>query len=112
MSASSCQMVEQSLDEVIAALIGAPRGEIVECLVPGPLGVSSIAELLQLDIGTISHHLAILKRHRLVHMQKVGLKHIYQLSEFVEARIKNERLRVRIRCAGGEGAVLIRQVQI
>ncbi|MCI0630208.1 MAG: helix-turn-helix domain-containing protein [Phycisphaerales bacterium] len=104
--------VQQSwpLDKVLYAVGGGPRPEIIQSLIEAPKFVSAIADELELAIGTISHHLAILKRHSLVRSEAIGLHHVYGLTNLVRASRHGKLLRVRIDCAAGERVILHRCV--
>lgn len=98
-----------SLEKITFAVVGSPRSEIIQCLVNAEKSVSSIAGELELAMGTISHHLAILKRHALVSCRAIGLTRLYRLTDLVRARRRGPLLRLRIRCAAGETVILHRR---
>lgn len=62
--------------------LGEPiRFRIVCILRTGPLTVSEIAERLQLDLATVSHHLRVLFHHDLVTIEKDGKYSYYGLNK-------------------------------
>lgn len=71
----------QMCAEQLKALSEPLRLRIVDALRQGPLTVSHIAELLETEIVTISHHLGILKHAELVSCERDGRFMIYRLRE-------------------------------
>lgn len=80
----------ESDDQCAAYLkaLGDPiRLRIVKGLQSGPLTVSDLAELLEVEMQKVSHHLRILFHADLVTIQKEGKYRYYQLnSTFVKNR--------------------------
>ena len=63
------------------------RLRIVKALQSGPLTVSDLAELLELDIQKVSHHLRILFHSDLLTLKRDGKYRYYQLNaNFVKNR--------------------------
>lgn len=90
-------MLETNTDETCAnylKALGDPiRLRIVKALQVGPLTVSDLAELLELDIQKISHHLRILFHSDLLTLKKDGKFRYYQLNgAFVKSRQSNRAL--------------------
>lgn len=71
----------QTCAEQLKALSEPLRLRIVDALRKGPLTVSDIAERLETEIVTISHHLGILKNAELVSCERDGRFMIYSLRE-------------------------------
>ncbi len=66
--------------------IGDPdRLKIIQCLQLGPMNVGAIADVLDVEIANVSHHLQILKHAGLVDANKQGKYVIYSLSADVLA---------------------------
>jgi len=63
------------------------RLEIVERLLTGPQSVTHLAELMQMEIQNVSHHLRVLYHAKLVTIEKDGKFSFYRLNEdFLRAR--------------------------
>lgn len=56
------------------------RLRIIQALLQGPLAVSDLAELLSLEIGIVSHHLKVLRRHDMVTSEREGKNIYYELA--------------------------------
>ena len=69
----------QACAEQLKALSEPLRLRIVDALRYGPLTVSDIAELLETEIVTISHHLGILKHAEIVSARRDGRFMVYSL---------------------------------
>jgi len=69
--------------EQLKALSEPLRLRIVDVLRNGPMSVSDIAELLEVEIVTVSHHLGILKNAEIVQAERDGRYIYYQLRESV-----------------------------
>ncbi|TWT93542.1 ArsR/SmtB family transcription factor [Neorhodopirellula pilleata] len=71
---------EQEKDERCATYlkaVGDPiRLKVIRALQMGPLSVGDVAELLELEIGTVSHHLRVLYHAGIVQTRREG-KFIY-----------------------------------
>ncbi len=90
-------MVGTNTDETCAnylKALGDPiRLGIVKGLQMGPLTVSDLAELLELDIQKVSHHIRILFHSNLLTLKKEGKFRYYQLNEiFVKNRQSNKSI--------------------
>jgi DNA-binding transcriptional ArsR family regulator len=71
----------------LKALADPIRLKIVKALQAGPLTVSDIAELLEMEMPNVSHHLRVLFHARLVTAEKEGRFQYYRLnSEFLKNR--------------------------
>ncbi|MCC9602186.1 metalloregulator ArsR/SmtB family transcription factor [Stieleria sp. JC731] len=57
------------------------RLKVVRALQMGPLSVSDIAELVQQEIGTVSHHLRVLYHADIVQTRREGKFIYYSLNE-------------------------------
>lgn len=81
---------ESDIDDVCAnylkALADSNRLKIVKALQMGPLTVSDLAELLEVDIQKISHHLRILFHAQVLTVQKDGKYRYYRLSPSLTAK--------------------------
>lgn len=63
------------------------RLQIVRLLQAGPLNVTDIAEILELELANVSHHLRVLFHAQLVTIQKEGKFSYYQLNaDFLKDR--------------------------
>lgn len=60
----------------LKALADPIRLRIVQCLLAGPMSVSDIAVLLEIDIANASHHLRVMHHAEVVTTQRDG-KYIY-----------------------------------
>ncbi len=60
----------------LKALADPQRLRIVQCLQSGPMTVSDIAALLEIDLANASHHLRLMRAAELLSSQRDG-KHIY-----------------------------------
>jgi DNA-binding transcriptional ArsR family regulator len=69
--------------ELLKALADAERLRLVQALRAGPQNVSELAALLENEIGNISHHLKVLRKHGLVTTQRRGKMVIYSLAESI-----------------------------
>ncbi len=72
-------------DELCAAYLKAVadplRLRVVRTLQAGPLSVSDIAELLEHEVGTVSHHLRVLFHAGIVQTRREGKYIYYSLNE-------------------------------
>jgi rhodanese-related sulfurtransferase/DNA-binding HxlR family transcriptional regulator len=71
------QLVYEEISAVLSAIGEPHRLELLELLSQCERNVESLAELLGLGITTVSHHLQVLKRARLVKCVKVGRRVYY-----------------------------------
>lgn len=63
------------------------RLQIVKALQCGPLSVSDLSELLELELANVSHHLRVLFHAQLVTTEKEGKFSYYRLNaEFLRSR--------------------------
>ena len=51
-----------------------------------PVSVQSLCDALGLVQPTVSHHLALLRRARLVRFRQLGRSHLYELADGIERR--------------------------
>jgi DNA-binding transcriptional ArsR family regulator len=79
--------------EQLKALSEPIRIRIVDALRQGPLAVSDLAELLEAEMVTISHHLGILKHADIVEAERDGRFIYYRLRDDVLQRVKGARPR-------------------
>ena len=80
--------------EIHKALSDANRLRALIALNGKELCVCQITELLQLAPSTVSKHLSILKRARLVEMRKVGRWIYYRLSDYSAETVAAETIRL------------------
>lgn len=73
----------QQCAERLKALSEPLRLRIVDGLRSGPRSVGQLAELLQVEVVTISHHLGILRHADLVETERQGRFIVYSLREDV-----------------------------
>lgn len=80
--------------ERLKAIADPDRLRIIQVLRLQPWCVSEIAELLEKEIGSVSHHLQILKNRGIVETEKQGKQVIYSLAPgvFSKGRSKNDAL--------------------
>lgn len=98
-------------ESLMAVVSGGRRSEIVQTLIPGPKDVSTIAQELELAMNSVSHNLAILRRFRLVVAQVVGLRHVYQLCECVQARLDDNAVHIRVMLGPNDWIEIRRSIQ-
>jgi DNA-binding transcriptional ArsR family regulator len=82
------------------------RIEIMRALASGEKCVSSLADELDLSVGTVSHHLRILLKAGLLELNQHGTVHNYRLSESAQVRDGRNRITVRVRTTTGEAVSL------
>jgi DNA-binding transcriptional ArsR family regulator len=63
----------------LKALADPDRLKIVQCLLERPRSVSEVAEALAEPLANVSHHLAVLRKARLVRARKQGKFAVYSL---------------------------------
>lgn len=69
------------------------RLQIVKALKSGPLTVSDLTELLELEMANVSHHLRVLYHARIVTIEKEGKYSYYQLNnEFIGSKAVTKSL--------------------
>jgi DNA-binding transcriptional ArsR family regulator len=73
------RLQSQECSQKLKALADADRLKIVECLQRGPRNVSALAETLGEPIGSVSHHLGVLRAAGLVSDERQGRHIIYSL---------------------------------
>ncbi len=79
--------------EYFKALADPVRLQIVRALRTGPMNVSDIALLLELDVTKTSHHLRVLYHANIVTIEKEGKYSYYHLNaDFVKNRKLNSGL--------------------
>ena len=79
--------VDDSCANYLKALGDPTRLRIVKALRTGPLTVSDLAELLEVELQTVSHHLRILFHAKLLTLQRQGKFRYYELNDcFVKKR--------------------------
>ncbi|MFW5787258.1 MAG: ArsR/SmtB family transcription factor [Halanaerobiales bacterium] len=64
----------------LKALCDERRIEIIKVLSEGELNVSQIAERCSVSRPTVSHHLQVLKRNRIVNSYRVGKEIFYSIN--------------------------------
>lgn len=73
-------MVEKSgLDQTLAALADPTRRAILTRLSSGPARVTELAEPFSISLNSVSKHIRILERARLVRRRKRGREHVLSL---------------------------------
>ena len=79
--------------DVLKALADPHRLRLVQALRERDQSVSDLAALLDLEIGTVSHHLKVLRRQEIVTFQREGKVVIYSLSKeiFYSGRSRSDR---------------------
>jgi DNA-binding transcriptional ArsR family regulator len=85
--------VDDTCANYLKALGDPTRLRIVKALQIGPLTVSDLAELLEVDMQKVSHHLRILFHADLLTLQREGKFRYYELnSNFVKRRQSSNAL--------------------
>ena len=69
----------QQCATALKALAEPDRLKIVQCLLEGPRSVSEVADALAEPLANVSHHLAVLRKARLVRSRKHGKFVVYSL---------------------------------
>lgn len=73
-------MLEKSgLDQTLAALADPTRRAILARLARGPARVTELAEPFSISLNSVSKHIRILERARLVRRRKQGREHILSI---------------------------------
>lgn len=86
-------IIENNLQlEVIKALGDETRLQILEILGKGELNVSEIAEKCTVSRPTISHHLQILKRAKIVESRKEGKEIYYSVNMYTLTSLSESML--------------------
>jgi ArsR family transcriptional regulator len=70
----------QKCADLLQAIGEKNRIRIIECLWEGAKNVSQLADMLNIEIVNVSHHLGVLKSARLVNHEKKGRYVVYSLS--------------------------------
>ena len=70
----------QECAALLKVLADKDRLQILQLLRQGPLAVSDIAALLELEIANVSHHLGVLRRNGMVHTEREGKNIYYELA--------------------------------
>lgn len=91
----------RTLEEVLHALHAPIRCEILFLLTNGEQDVSSIADALDLDISTVSHNLATLRKHGLVQRREEHKRHIYDHAACVHATTRDGHIEVTVTAEDG-----------
>ena len=78
--------------EKLRALGDPIRIKIIDSLRVCPMNVSELADCLELEVVTISHHLGVLRHAGLVERKKEGRFVVYSLHEGVFKRTKSARI--------------------
>lgn len=92
----------KTLSELAAVLAGQVRIEIVALLAQGSRDVSSITEILCLDLSHVSTNLRILRKRGLIEFKQDGRRRIYALSKAITYRIHDSLLQLEITCSNGD----------
>ncbi len=71
----------QECAKLLQALAEPNRIRIIDCLRTGPKNVTQLAQLLNVEIVNVSHHLGVLRTGGLVEAEKSGRFVIYSLHE-------------------------------
>jgi DNA-binding transcriptional ArsR family regulator len=69
-------MDEQRLDQTLMALADPTRRSILNRLARGPARVTELAEPFEISLNSVSKHIRVLERARLVRRRKEGREHI------------------------------------
>ena len=99
-----------NVDKMLELFHGAPRIELMDALASGPKDVSTLASLLQLDVGSISYHLGKLWEGGAVVVEHDKQRRLYRIGRSVQVSVVGSVLT--IRCIDKAGAQLILEVPI
>ncbi len=97
-----------SLSSLIAVLAGQIRIEILRELAGGPMCVTDLAESLQLDVSSVSHHLVILKKAGFVTVQRINNSRMYAVGGIASVDVESSG--VHINALAPDGAWIELQV--
>ena len=92
----------RSIVDVLAVFEHELRLRILYRLIESPQNVQMLAESLQVDAKTVSHHLRPLWFRGLVRLHRLGQKHVYSLSDRIVTELHSGTLHLSI--TSGEGA--------
>lgn len=91
-----------STADLLSVLANPIRLEILAAIAKAEKSVSDIAQELQLDASTVSHSLSLLGKKHLVQHTPVDKRHIYRLSDAVEASVDGPIVRFVVTSDAGE----------
>lgn len=91
-----------STADLLSVLANPIRLEILAAIAKAEKSVSDIAQELQLDASTVSHSLSLLSEKHLVQHTPVAKRHIYRLSNAVEASVDGPIVRFVVTTDAGE----------
>ncbi len=87
------QRLADQLADTMFALSAPSRVQILACLRAGPLSVTQLTQVLQMEQSAVSHQLRVLRDHALVRAERVGRNRLYALSDDHVAVLVSEALR-------------------
>ena len=91
-----------STADLLSVLSNPIRLEILATIAKAEKSVSDIAQELQLDASTVSHSLSLLSKKHLVQHTPMEKRHIYRLSNAVEASVDGFIVRFVVTTDAGE----------
>lgn len=71
--------MKSALDQTLAALADPTRRAILERLSRGPARVTELAEPFDISLNSVSKHIRVLERARLVHRRRRGREHVLSI---------------------------------
>lgn len=98
------------IERIAAVIGGAHRFEVVQSLIGGWRDVTSIADELELGLGTISQTLAIMRNYELVEKRVEGARRLYRLGARVQATQDDAYTHLRIIGRAAEYFEMQRQI--
>jgi DNA-binding transcriptional ArsR family regulator len=76
----SSHRVDNNLDHVLIALASATRRAILRRLARGEARVTDLAQPFSLSLNSVSKHIRLLERAKLVKRQRIGREHVLSFS--------------------------------
>ena len=90
----------------MATLAQETRLEIIRELAQEPADVTTLADALELDISSISHHLRLLRDCGMVAVSAIRQRHIYRLGGRISASIRKDVLHLSAATTNGDRLIL------
>ncbi len=96
----------EPLAELLSVLNHGIRLEILQLLACGEQDVSTIADVLDLSVRAISHHLTPLRKAGLVRATRYKTRHIYALTQRIECSVEQHQITMAVHSGKGVSATL------
>ncbi len=102
------------LAQLLSVLNHEIRLEILETLAQREQDVSSIADILDLSVRTVSHHLTPLRKAGFVRVIRCKTRHIYCLTRRIECSVEQHQTTMKVHSGGDVSATVsvLRPVKI